>query len=178
MRGQQETFRSDISEASAVHWLVYTPNAGISRRHWRRLIATDSGYRSVMKGWWTRSNLSYHVCSPDTAIPNTRYAPSGVFSETKLSMNFQTTKAQRHHSSRRWCLLNQYRSLQVWKKRRRTGITWHTSTTSTQNLRDHRSLSHSLGAVLSDLPWLPSKLFEAASSATDSRSSYVTFTST
>ena len=177
MRQSPIRSNSDISAASAVQWLAYMPSAGISRRNWRKIIATGSVYRSAMNEWRTQSNLSFHVCSPDTAIPTTRYAPSGVFSTTRWSMSSRITRDLRHHSSRRWCRLNQYQSLLVWKKRRRQ-VTYHTSMTSILNQRDRQSSLPYLDPDLSGLPWLPSKLFADASSATDSRSSYVTYTST
>lgn len=178
MRGSQEISKSGISAASVVQWPVYIRSAGISRRSWRRITAIGSVYRSVMKGWQILSSSSFHVCSPDIAISDTRYVHSGVFSTMRSSMSSQTTKARRRLSSNRWCRLNQYQSLRVWKKRRRTGTTYHTSMTFTQNHTDQQSSFHYLDPGLSGLPWLPSKLFADASSATDSRSSYVTYTST
>lgn len=136
MRKQPTYSSSDTSTDNAGPWLAYTPSAGISRRHWRRLISRDM--TATFQGLTIRYSSFYRVCSPDIAIPNIRFIAFRRSSTSKLSMSSAIIEDLRRSYSNRLSRLIVCRNRAQRIKRRKYRLQLDDSWIS---IRPHESLS-------------------------------------
>lgn len=102
------SFNKDISMVSAEPFQVFTRNADISPKYWRRLMLRAMSCRQG--NLTTRFKPSFRVCSPDIAIPATSFTASPRYSISKSFTNYQTTRGRKRNYSRRSYRWRQYRS--------------------------------------------------------------------
>lgn len=93
MRNARTNSRQGISRANAGPFQVYTQNAAISSKRWRRLMLR---YMICQAGdLTTRYKSSFRVCSPDTAIQLIESTHSPRYSISKLFTSSATTRGRR-----------------------------------------------------------------------------------